>query len=426
MAIVYVDSAAAGANNGTSWANAYTSLASVPSLAAGSDILMDDGHSEDFGTTTTVTIATGTIASPVRLLCVDKTNSDALSSGAVVSTTSGALTIIGNSGLVVDGVTFSSAGAMTVRPNTAAAAIQMRNCNLVPGGGFTFQNGLVELESCNLDFSAFSSAAQGITTTTVDVTLRNCTITTRTSGTTSLFTNSAAIAPVLVRASKIQGTLTNWVAASSNIRLRLIDCEIPTGVNNYATLPTAAGTAILLESCSNGTITAPNVRLSGRADRFGVVSSTLSRYRTGGADDGEQANAHAWELVSNANVAEYGTPLETPPLVRWVDAGSYTVTVYVASGVTLQDDEFYVECSTPSEAGSPTAQARFQSSRLVSRGTAADLTSDGASTWNGAGVGTKQKITFSIAPTVAGPVTVRCYLAKASTTVYLDPLLEVA
>jgi hypothetical protein len=158
-------------------------------------------------------------------------------------------------------------------------------------------------------------------------------------------------------------------------------------------------------------------------DLEGTIATSTARYRSSGAHDGSQANAYSWEMTSDADASDFIAPLISPPITRWVQAGSQVLKIYVASGVTLQNDELWIEVLSPSTAG--IAAANYQSSRADPLATPADLTTDSSSTWTGAGVGTKQYATVTIVPTIPGPVVVRVHLAKPSTTVYVDPVIEV-
>ena len=186
---------------------------------------------------------------------------------------------------------------------------------------------------------------------------------------------------------------------------------------------------IQLEACSDGTISTAELGLTAKLTARGLITSVTAVYRTGGADDGEQVNAYSWNMAASSIASEQFLALKSPPLVLWVDPDT-----------------------TPSGA---TAQGIYTSTRMAVRGTPAALTTDSASTWNGSGVGTKQKITHTLSnqngatltvyvasgvtlndddfwievqepDQVGGPVTVTCYLAIPSTTVYVDPKLEVA
>jgi hypothetical protein len=188
-------------------------------------------------------------------------------------------------------------------------------------------------------------------------------------------------------------------------------------------------TRVLLEGCTDGTISDPELGLTELSTYYGTVKSTLAKYRSGGADDGENVNSYSWEMATNTNALEQFGALESLPITRWVDPDT-----------------------SPSGA---TTQGTFTSTRMVLRGTPAALTTDSSSTWNGTGVGTKQKITHTLnnqdgatltvyvasgatlnnddfwievqePDQVGGPITVKCFLANPSTTVYVDPKLEIA
>ena len=90
----------------------------------------------------------------------------------------------------------------------------------------------------------------------------------------------------------------------------------------------------------------------------------------------------------------------------------------------MTNEEFWVEVSSPSEAGTATAQNAWESTKN-DFGTVTDL--DDASTgevWSGGSLTVYQKIDVTIAPTEAGWVTVTAFLAiqnaSADTTVYVD------
>lgn len=433
MATIYVDSAAAGTNAGTSWTNAYTSITSTTGAAAGDQIFVDDGHSET-GTLGTLNWSNGTAANPVVILCVDKAD-DSLSSGAAITNNSGALTFTGHI-VTQGGITFTqsasagwSIGAgtdVTQRYRGATFAVNSSTNLTVPSG----TRAVVLMYDCTITFSSNGSAGSAIAPNTGNIFIMyGGSVVCRGSGTTTLFNCGAG--EVRVEGVSMSGTATNICTATQG-RFTARRCALPTFTNLVSasqTSPEQGQAFAVLEACKTGTLTDPELGLTWRSDRAGVTKSSLSRYRTGGADDGEQANAHSWEMVSSSSALERVSWLESPPIVRWVNAGSsQTVTLYFASGTTYQDDELWVDLQSPNETApsSTTAQARCQTSRRAFRGTAADLTTDSGSTWNGTGVGTKQKVAFTISPAVAGPVVARVCLGKASSTVYVDPVLEVS
>ena len=121
MADVYVRSGATGANNGSSKADAYTTLeAAAAAKAAGDSFWVASDHVEIKATSLTIACP-GTAANPCRILCVDFAGSTPpvsadLRRTAIVSTT-------GSSTLNING-TFYTYGINTQR-NTSAANQQI-------------------------------------------------------------------------------------------------------------------------------------------------------------------------------------------------------------------------------------------------------------------------------------------------------------
>ncbi len=69
MATYYVDNTAAGAADGTSWTDAWTSITSVAGLSAGDTVLFDHSHTES-GATRIWAGGTGSLDNPIRLITV--------------------------------------------------------------------------------------------------------------------------------------------------------------------------------------------------------------------------------------------------------------------------------------------------------------------------------------------------------------------
>lgn len=434
MATIYVYSAAAGANNGTSWADAYTSLASTNTAAAGDVVKVEYRHSQT-GLTASINWSNGTLAAPVSIVSVDKDNSDALRTGA--SVVFGTTSNIGFSGIIyVYGLTLGQTAA-TLRNLPPAGGRQVfESCTFAPTGttGVSFGDGsnaryVTRLVNCSVDVSG-GSAATAVLTPNLNASVLEWlggTYTCRSSQ-TNLFGSVGTNPTILVAGVTFSGTVTNLFAGatSQSGNIRVVNCVAPTYTNVFGTAPTSLMGRVSLENFVSGTLSAAGLPPTQIFDLQGTIKALTSRYRTGGADDGSQSNPYSWEFATDSDAVDFFQPLVSPPITRWVGTGSQTVTVYVASGTTLQDDEFWIEVLSPSEAGSPTATAAFRTTRAAPLATPANLTTDGTSTWNGSGVGTMQKVTVTIAPTIAGPVTVRVYMAKPSTTVYVDPVLDVA
>lgn len=427
MATKFVYSGAAGLNDGSSWADAWTSAASSTGVAAGDIVKIHKTHSET-GLTTTQSWSNGTISNPVRLVCVDKDNSDALATGAVIGWNTDATGPGGN--IYGRGLTLQNSGSRLISTPAANGKFELDTCILkVTGaGGINFAattaRWLVRFTNVTVDFSAASNAGVVFTIPNSnnfewiggEYILR--------SPQTTLFAGVSAQAGILVRGVKFTGTCTNILTTSSTVygTYNFEQCVLPTYTNLRTGTQLNPVDRINFNGCvPAGTLTVPGLAPNIQADYHGSLAASLSRYRTGGANDGYQTNEYSWAITSTANVGALTTPFQSPLLVKRVAAGSQTLTFYVASGVTLTDEELWVELLTPSEDVSPTGLPVFRTSRCQLLATPASLTTDGSSTWNGSGVGTKQKISFSIAPTIAGIAVARFFFAKASTTVYVDP-----
>lgn len=441
MATIYVDSAAGGSNDGTSWTNAYTSIASATGVAAGDTILVDDGHSQTFTVTTTLNFSNATLANPVKIVCVDKAD-DSLSSGAVVKSenTNRGLTLAGH--LRCYGMTFRADHPLTLCSTESFQVFD--NCTLgitATSGAGTRQivigsnNSIGRFLAINttIDFTGGNTGSTiGLARDNSYWEFRNCSFALQASQSALFGYSTYPSGNVLVTGADLSAAPNALVTldSRSGVEFTLRDCNIPSA---WISSSPMAGTitnsmqSAKLDRCSNGTISLPPIGLTRYDDFTGTIKSTLAVYRTGGSADGLQSNAMAWEMVSTASAVEIHSPLKTPPITRWLAADASIV--------------------------GATARGVFASTRCAPKATPTALTTDSGSTWNGSGVGTKQKIDHTLTngqtltvyvasgvtlnnddfwievsdpDQVGGPVSVVCCLAKPSTTVYVDPRLEVA
>jgi hypothetical protein len=132
-------------------------------------------------------------------------------------------------------------------------------------------------------------------------------------------------------------------------------------------------------------------------------------------------------LVSTAN-ADYFSTLMLDGLFIYNSAvgSSKTVTVeLVTDNVTLTDKDIWLEVEYLSSASYPIGSVVHTRPDIFATGTNLTVSSVG---WTTTGLSTpvKQKLTASFTPQMAGPVKVRVCLAKASTTVYVDPKITIS
>lgn len=437
MAITYVDSnATGGSNDGSSWANAYLRLASAAGVGAGAEIWIASDHEEGATSSLTITFTNGTASQPIRLLSVNKAT-NTYAAGALINNT-GDLSL--QNSITVWGVTFLSGTYINLQgtghvQTFFGCTFQCTNDNYGYGainriGASAYVGVAVRLIECTLTAGTGAGGWIALFHTASRLYLSKCTFSGGANKTSLIAGGWVGIFPSwgsLFVEDMDLSALTKISTTGTGQSCHIKRCKI-----NASLEPSSANDLFaekLIENCDDGTITAPPLGLNWYRTLFGDVKSVSAVYRSSGASDGE--TGYSWQMVAASTCLEAsGNAISTPPITRWVSGGSeIDITVFVASEITLNDDDVWIEVSGPNNTASPnqTAQGYSYSSRPASPlATPAALTTDSTSTWNGTGVSIRQKITHTYTPTEAGPVTIRCFLAKPSTTVYVDPKIEVS
>jgi hypothetical protein len=447
MANKFVWSGATGGADGSKWEDAYTSLmrdwgAEAGFTPATDFIYVRSVHAESAAGPLTITGSTaeGTTA-PCRVLCcvgaATGTAPGALATGASVTAT-GTTDININEGLYLYGVEFYSSDDIAVGPASIDHDVLLEQCRLeltgasssdrmFLGGAGLAVGAIARLERCVLDFA---DAGQGLALRGGRVVIVG--------GSVAFDVNSLILTPTsgpgIV---KIVGVDLSALASSNVIlgsvatydrQLVLSRCLLATGATIVSGTIDVPGFRVESYHCQIGTDSDPAYQMEIQDSRGKIVTDT-SRYRTGGASDGERTNPISWDMDTTAgSVRGYpGHALEGPPITAWADGDgstSHTYRVAIASDATIQDDELWIELEGPNDAATD-SKAVFQTSRVAPLGTAANLPTDSGSTWTGSGVGTKQYAEVSYTPDKPGPISVRCYMAKASDNIYVDPKIQI-
>src|SRR4029077_3773558 len=149
MAVYYVYSGAGGSNNGSSWANAFTTLTTAfATEVAGDTLYVAHDHAESTGSAVTLT-SSGSLTAITTIVCVNRAGSvppvaaDRRTTAQVTTTGANNLTLNGSAHY--DGIIFSAGSGANVASlliNQVGANIhRFDNCSLrvgaTSGGGLT-------------------------------------------------------------------------------------------------------------------------------------------------------------------------------------------------------------------------------------------------------------------------------------------------
>lgn len=441
MATLYVRSTdGSDADNGTTWALAKATLAGAAAIdAAGDTIYVSDNHAESSAASQSITLA-GTLASPVKVICAD----DAAEPPTAAATT-GTVTTTGNTAISFSGTGYvyglsftagsgSSGGSATlaIYSGNSSGQFIFENCKFTCGTSGSTQNigvggdGTGEQKtiwrSCDVKFG---NASQGINLGRGFFEWNGGSLLSGGTSPTNLVkagnTNSNCVISGL--------NLSNANAAINifsvgNIGRRIIrNSRLPASWSGNL----ASGTFSFGERCEmyNCDSTDTNYRVWIR-EYGGDLTQETTIVRSGGATDG--TTQISWKMVSTANAKFPLATLDSPEIVRWNDTtgSSITVTVeIVTDNVTLKDDEIWLDAQYLGTSGFPLST--FISDCKADPIPAGQNQDTSSVTWTTTGLTTptKQKLSVTFTPQEKGFIHAVVKLGKASTTVYVDPVLTV-
>ena len=448
MAAYYVWSGATGSANGTSWANAYTTLATAfTGKAAGDTFYVAHDHAESAAAVLTLT-GPGTSTSPIKIICVNRAGSvppvsaDRRATAQVITTSNNNITIAGWShydGVIFSAGTGSTSSASIILCSASYQWLRFDNCSfrfpitgssggsLVAGSSGGNNGGTyVELNNTTMSFAGSNAAVPAIQLTGT-MKWRN------TPAALLTFNNTAGL---VVPIAALKGAqfecvgvdlsaipagvpLANLIAgAVQGSRATFLDCKL-----NPAALKSSARTAVtpyveidFYRSGSSG------VNYNVYSQRIGGdLSEETTIVRTGGAVDG--ATSLSWKVVTAAaSFCNFSFPFECPPIVFKVTAGTpvtATVEGVWGAGVVPNDDECWVDVEYLGDASSP--QGAFVSDGKADLLTAAAPQTASTATWGGST--TKFKLAVAFTPAQSGLAYARVKCAKPATTFYIDPMV---
>jgi hypothetical protein len=437
MAVYYVYSGAGGSNNGSSWANAFTTLTTAfATEAVGDTLYVAHDHAESTAGAVTLT-SNGTGVNLTKVVCVDRGGSvppvsaDRRTTAQVSTTGSNGITINGRTHF--DGIIFNCAtgavGANLTLCNTSGDEQRFDNCSLRLGGtsagairpGTSSGGGhSAILNNTTMQFSAVNQTVTGparlIWYNTPSALLGTIP--------TILFTPQSNVGG-LTRCIGVDfsaagsGKTIAGSGSSQCYRYEFYDCKLDASVTKSVAPSSPSSTEVdFIRSTSSG------INYTIYCHRYsGALSEETTIVRTGGASDG--TTSIAWKIITTTTCT-FSTPFECPLIAVWNDTTGSSVTATVegiwGGGAVPNDDDIWLEVQYLGDASSSLASFvnDGKANLLV---TAAGQTSS-SETWGGST--TKFKLAVSFTPQMKGWVYGRIRVGKASTTMYVDPKLTLS
>ena len=435
MASYYVWSGAAGANNGTSWANAYTNLVAMftGGKLAGDVFYVAHDHVETSASAVQYN-APGTSALPCKVVCVDRGGSvppvpaDRRNTAQLNTTGTAAISINGNNS-IWDGFIFNcGTGAAVANINVGTnngVWLRLDNCSLrlnttatsFVNFGTTGATSLAELNNTTMSFGAVGQSINllGI------LKWRNTPSALLGTIPTALFLNlntrgaSLECTGVDLSAAGSGKTLVSLVTGPMGQTYRFIDCKLNASATRVAFTNPYHGMAEIdfVRSSATGNYSVYRYRVPGTLEQETTI------VRTGGASDG--TTPLSWKVLTTANCNPV-LPFDCPPIVIWNDTTGSPKTATVegiwGAGVVPTDDECFLEVQYLGDAGSPLASQINDGRDLL---TAAANQASSSEVWSGST--TKFKLACTFTALQKGWIYARVKCAKASSTFYIDPLV---
>lgn len=437
------------------WNNASCFLQYITNYAAnlngGDTILVDDGHSET-GCNFPTLLGAKSYSNPTRILCVNKAD-DSLSTGALVTSgvgwnvalqfnysgySYGVCYAKGGLGLIVDGsqlytntepcqwVLESSGptvnvfvGTEVVVPSHIVAA-SGNHPSWFDAASLTIKNAGISLDTVgaylaastatlNLENVKLTAAAE------ISALFKNC------------YTGKISLRCVDISA-MCTGATSRYLINHSDIigrdsTIDLIRCKLPSGAGFSIITGTPTGifgqTRIRLHHCSKNNCTYDFAE----ANIYGSVEDEATIVRTGGAANG--TIPISCKAISTAYTLENFVWFELTKIHGWTNAitsKTFTIELVYDSVTALQNDEIWMELEYPANASD--GLGAIASSKCALLGTPANL-STSAKAWTTTGLTNpnKFKMSVTVTPGKAGPITARVCIAKPSTTIYIDPMI---
>ena len=433
MAIIYVDSNASGANDGTSWTDAYESVlnTNVVNAAAGSEIYWAYNSAETY-TSGTLTFTNATAANPILIFTVDPADdSYRLPASAQLSAASSQDLTVGGNETWYFGPWLNAGDDFFLAD--VGTFMNMEDVKLEGTGGsstvvFGPSNGKSEFKWKNVDL-IFTNSGDGMSSAgVVNLEWNGGTVTHTGTPPTSFFNGSGAQEQhiKIMNVDLSDMAVTNIFDLSGTANHNTCSFErgvISSSTGLYNSIGTPATTAYMFGTDDT---TGNDTYREEYAYYWGDITVDDANYLN--ASDG--VTSYSWKVVTNAVSKEGITePIYTSYMPVFIDStGSKTITVEILTdNVTLQNDDIWLELEFLGSSSSPIATIDI-SDRVADVLAAPADQATSTEVWTSPGVTTdlEQKLVATVTVNRIGVLRARVAIAKPSTTVWIDAKVTVS
>lgn len=454
MAVSYVDNdLTTGNNDGTTWANAYTSNAghastnanplqsALTDAGAGGTVYLAGSTTIDTEAVTRTLNSPGTIGNPTHIVGVKDgtTNAPPVEADKAVRGTDTLSTYqsVGNDTIfdgyaTVFGVHFDSAGDLETK---VTSFWTFDGCELEWHASIKSTDADEGMRFFNCDFVAGDTSLS--MQATVGARMEVFGGLTSGAAATSLLANVEG--PIILRGLDLSSLSAN-IVNPSGVRsgaVELSNCRTPaswTLTTGQGASPNYRLTAI---GCSNATGKGANATFQDFIQETyqGTTELETTAVRTGTANDGA-TGAWGWKMTPNVDsTRESVQSLVSPWMPIWIEGDgttAKTITVFISNsgGAGYNEDDVSLEVFMPDDGG--TAQHDHDQgdhSTNIIPGSSTAITDDTDSTW-GTGGDNPQRMAFTSTPDFEGQAYVRVnfwkHFASSPETLYVDPDPEVS
>lgn len=436
MATYYVDDGGNG-TNGSSWANAYTSVTALDAavaLAAGDVVYIGHDHVCQYAHAASLTITGPASGIPITFISVTQGSSPVTyqaSTTKQIDTTEGAFSITFDGSFALYGISMASGGDIALGPDSNENYVAQESRFALAANGSLLanvSNALIELSKCVIDLTAdgTTTRANPVISVTASGSLAVDGLTFVNAGyrTGSVFAGS----PIhIIRASGCDFSgFTNGTVCElfENGHVIALDCKTASTWTAFGGTTNTA-TDMTLINCGSG-----NQPLSLiHRGRFGDLTSSSSIYRSNGRSI--KGAATSWLITTNSWTGQ-DAAYKSPWIYGDVTTGSKTFDLFIVNdSADLTDAEVWLEIDVKegSDSGKWSRITDCVATRVT---TPVAQTDDTTSIWNGSGPSFTYKQKLSVAATIntTGEFRARVVVGKASITsgnyLCIDPLIVVS